>query len=97
MTNEANKLKKEITAIVDRDKRGFWGDPKPLRVSIDIFENWECKDGSVKKKDIANREKFLVDSIFNALGVDDRYIFEHTMRKIQSEDIEKAVITIEVI
>ncbi len=95
LTNEANKLKKEIKEIIDSCAKyvGIPGDTR-LKVSIDIFENWECKDGSVKKKDIANREKFLVDAIFQALGIDDRYIFEHTMRKVQSEDIEKAVITI---
>ena len=47
----------------------------------------------MKKKDIANREKFLIDSVFNALGLDDCFIFEHAMRKAQSDE-EKAIIII---
>ncbi len=64
-----------------------------LRVTVEIHEDWLCKDGSVKRKDVANREKFLIDSIFDALNVDDKYIFEHVMRKVQ-DDKEFAVITI---
>jgi len=45
------------------------------------------------EKDIANRKKFLIDSVFRGLGLDDSFIFEHTMFKVQSEE-EKAAITI---
>jgi Holliday junction resolvase RusA-like endonuclease len=65
-----------------------------LIVSVNIFENWFTKKGTVRRIDIANREKFLIDSVFNALGLDDCFIFEHVMRKVQSE-YEKAVITIQ--
>ena len=49
--------------------------------------------GDVKKVDISNREKFLIDSVFNALEIDDKNIFEHTMKKIQ-DDEEFALIEI---
>lgn len=65
-----------------------------LKVSVEIYENWYCTDGVVKKKDIANREKFLIDSVFEALNIDDKYIFENTFKKINS-NVERAVITIE--
>ncbi len=64
-----------------------------LSVTVEIYENWHTKKGAVKKKDIANREKFLIDSVFNALGLDDCFIFEHTMFKVQSEE-EKVAITV---
>lgn len=41
----------------------------------------------------SNREKFLIDSVFNALGLDDCFVFEHTMIKVQSDE-EKSVILI---
>ena len=64
-----------------------------LKVKVDIYENWLTKKGEVKRVDIANREKFLIDSIFEGLGIDDKYIFLHEMQKIQSIE-EKAIITI---
>jgi len=64
-----------------------------ISVIVEIYENWFTKKGAVKKKDVANREKFLIDSVFNALGLDDCFIFEHVMRKMQSDE-EKAVIMV---
>lgn len=64
-----------------------------LSVRVEIYENWHTKRGDIKKKDIANREKFLIDSVFKSLELDDCYIFEHTMFKIQSDE-EKSEITI---
>ena len=65
-----------------------------LSVHVKVHEDWFCKNGNVKRKDVSNREKFLIDSVFNALGIDDKMIFKHTMEKIQSES-EKSEITIE--
>jgi len=68
---------------------------KKLKLFVEIYENWYTKKKEVKTKDLSNREKFLSDSIFEALGIDDKFIWEHSMKKIQSKDEEKAVITIE--
>ena len=74
-----------------------WKCPEvPLKVTIGIRENWYNKNGTVKKMDVANREKFLIDSIFKALKIDDRYIWEIKLTKLHSEDIERAIIDIEV-
>jgi Holliday junction resolvase RusA-like endonuclease len=64
-----------------------------LSVIIEVYENWYTKKGDVKKKDVANREKFLIDSVFNALGLDDCFVFEHTMIKVQSDE-ERAILSI---
>ena len=97
MKKEAKELREEIENIINRDNLfGFYKDPKPVKVIVEAYENWYCKDGSVARKDIANREKFLVDSVFKALGIDDQYVFDLTMRKINSRE-EKTVIIIEVI
>jgi len=41
-----------------------------------------------------NREKFLIDSVFGTLNTDDKFIYELTMKKIQSEK-EFTVVVIE--
>ena len=94
LTKEAKELKEQIADIV-RVKHFNTEDydNKPLKVSVRISEDWLCKDKSIKRKDIANREKFLIDSIFDALGLDDKLIFVHIMEKVQSKD-EHAIVSI---
>jgi hypothetical protein len=91
LTKEARALQKTIKELVPecsvKDKK--------LLVQVLIYENWLNQDGTVKTKDVSNREKFLIDSVFKALGVDDKYIFCQTLIKVQSVDVEKSVITIE--
>jgi len=95
MTKEARELRKKIEEIVYKDKNTYEENlfDKKLKVEVEIYEDWYTKKGEVKKKDISNREKFLVDSVFNSLGLDDKFIFEHIMKKIQSKE-EFAVIRI---
>ena len=96
MTREAKKVREKIIEIVDKVSTDYLLlTSLPLKAHIDVYENWLNKDGSVKKMDIANREKFLIDSVFKALGIDDRYIFQLTMRKVQSKE-EYVEVTIEV-
>jgi len=98
LTKEAKDLKKYIDECIlentELDERDRLRDKK-LRVEVIIYENWETKKGDVARKDVSNREKFLIDSIFNSLGLDDKYIFAHSMFKIQSSEEEKAVVYIE--
>jgi len=95
LKNEAKKLREEIKElIINQAFPLFAQQDVKLKVSVEIHEDWFCKDGSVKKKDIANREKFLIDSVFDAIGIDDKLIFEHSMKKIQS-DKEFSIIEIE--
>lgn len=89
MTKEAKELKKEIQEIVDKEGLRFDYRPyldKPLKVIVEIHENWFNKDKTIKRKDVANREKFLIDSIFDALEINDKNIFENTFIKIQDEE-----------
>lgn len=102
LTKEAKELKEKIKEIViDASSKDIDGWDKikaeiPLRVHVFIYENWYCKNGSVKRVDIANREKFLIDSVFDALGIDDKFIFSHTMTKLNSVN-EYALIEISVL
>lgn len=90
---EAKKLKQHITDLVKiLPKQDF--EDKKLKVIIEVYENWLTKKGEVKNKDVANREKFLIDSVLECLGLDDKYIYEMIIRKMQSES-EQAIIKIE--
>jgi len=100
LTKEARELREKINYIVissiaNNYDLGKIRDDTKLKVTTEIYENWYTKKGDIKRKDIANREKFLIDSIFNSLKIDDKYIFEHTFKKIQSEK-EYTLIKIEV-
>ncbi len=59
-----------------------------LRAHVYLKENWLCKNGEIKKSDLDNRLKFLLDSIFRGLEIDDKYIFEIIAKKMQSETEE---------
>jgi len=100
ITKEAKEVKAKIAEEVKEAMKNqyIWtGEVTPkLKIQIAIYENWLTKKGEVARKDISNREKFLMDSIFEVLKIDDKFIFSHTMVKIQSEEVEKAVVTIEV-
>ena len=95
MKATARKIQADILAIVDqidwRDKN-FLRDKK-LAVNVAVHESWYTGAGTVRKKDIANREKFLIDSIFKALAIDDSNIWAMGFFKIDSEE-EKSIVTI---
>ena len=99
LKTEAKKLREEIDKIVKSypysDKQDL--KDKPLKVVVYLYEDWYCLNGSVKRVDVDNRAKFLLDSVFNALGIDDRYIFELTMIKTTSlnDNENHAIIEIE--
>ncbi len=96
LTKEARELRDFISRTVRLTKPDcFEFAEKKLIVQVDIYENWFTKKGLVAKKDISNREKFLIDSVFKALDMDDKFIFIHGLRKVQSESEEKAVIKID--
>ncbi len=97
LKKEAREIKKQIKEIIDSipiNMGDSWLTEVPLKVDIDVHENWYTKKDTVKHKDVMNRSKFLIDSVFQVLGIDDKFIFEHTINKIQSETEEKSVITI---
>lgn len=98
LTKEAKDLRLEILGIIAN--LGLNVDylaSNKLKIVTEIHENWYTLDGEILRKDVGNREKFLIDSIFEALGLDDKIIWEHTIKKVQNDDEEKAVITFEVI
>jgi len=87
MTTEARNLREEIKRIVYKSLPFDCANLNDgLKVEVGIHENWLTKKGQVARKDIANREKFLIDSIFKALDIDDKFIFQHKFIKVQDNE-----------
>jgi Holliday junction resolvase RusA-like endonuclease len=98
MKTEAKELREKIIELIN--KKIFKHEieylvDKELKVRIEIYEDWYNKDLTVKKKDIQNREKFLVDSVFNALDIDDKYVFECSFIKKQCDNDEYSIVFID--
>ena len=66
----------------------------PLDVKLEVYENWLTKKGEVKRVDLDNRAKFGLDSVFEGLQLDDKYIYKLTLLKVQSKT-EKSIVYIE--
>ena len=99
LTKEARSLKEDIQVFLDEqvDYSDFLNfKEKELRVTVDVYENWYTKKGTVARKDVSNREKWLIDTVFKILGLNDKFIFNHKMNKVQSTT-EKTIINIEII
>jgi Holliday junction resolvase RusA-like endonuclease len=69
-----------------------------LKAHIQITRNWLTKDKRIKRIDIANYEKTLIDTLSEILGFEDSQIFEINMKKIQCDlNREKTEVLIEAI
>jgi len=95
MKREAKELREKINNIVSKINNDLNNDSK-LKVLVEIYENWFNKDNTIKRIDVLNREKFLIDSIFNSIGIDDKNIFDCQFIKKQSNK-EQSIITINTI
>lgn len=92
LTKEAKEIRKTILKLLEGKINDL--DNKRLEVKVYIVENWLTKKNELKRKDVSNREKFLIDSVFQGLGLDDKFIVKEEMIKVQSKDKELARIVI---
>jgi len=88
---EAKELRADIIDIINEQRKQLGFDirdfqERQLKVRVEVHEDWYCKNGAVKRKDVSNREKFLIDTVFEALDLEDKFIWEHEMAKIQSDE-----------
>ncbi|MFI5405085.1 MAG: RusA family crossover junction endodeoxyribonuclease [Nitrososphaerales archaeon] len=99
LPREGKEFKERIGNICNQELLNL-GDTKPdftdkkLVVKMWVSENWFNKDGTIKKKDLMNKEKFVIDSVFKGLNLDDSQIFVFLSRKITgSSDKTKIVLS----
>lgn len=87
LSPEARKFKEMVEALVV----SLQLDPPEGKLIVAIrlhSPRWLLKDGlRIRKMDIQNREKAVIDSVFKALGVDDSSIWLISMEKVV--DIEE--------
>lgn len=94
-----NQLKQHLrvnTALSD-ELRAM--EDMPLICTIKVYGNWSTKQGKIKKADICNKEKLLVDSLITVLNdnnfnLDDSQFYCVILQKLYS-DVDKTVIMIE--
>lgn len=67
---------------------------RKLSISIEVHEKWITKAGEVAKRDLSNKSKFLIDSIFMALGTDDKFLWEIKMNKDHNAEEDKVIVII---
>lgn len=91
---DAKKLRQEIIQLCDKSQAMSLVSTK-LKVTVEIYENWHTKSTGVRRVDISNREKFLIDSVFEGLGLDDKWIFEQKLIKREDLENEYSIIQIE--
>jgi len=65
-----------------------------FEVSLRFYGNWFFKNGKVKRADVQNLIKILIDALFERIGVDDSRIFAIAAFKEQSE-VRKVEVRIE--
>ena len=53
-------------------------------IDIEIHDNWYTKQGKVKRKDVQNLDRLLIDAIFNKIGIDDSHIFVERISKVHN-------------
>ncbi|MFA5133060.1 MAG: RusA family crossover junction endodeoxyribonuclease [Candidatus Paceibacterota bacterium] len=66
-----------------------------MRITIMYNNDWHYKNGKIRRKDIQNLDKLLIDALAERLNCDDSQFFEVHLFKIQS-DKTFTVINIEV-
>lgn len=72
-----------------------WAKGKYLRIEMD-FESpsWFYKNGGLRRRDVDNLEKLVLDTVFEKLDCDDSYVIEKVSRKSIGDD-EKIIIRLE--
>jgi Holliday junction resolvase RusA-like endonuclease len=90
------------TMYISREAREYKNDVKRFmppckfntsrfHITIDLRGNWFYKNGKVKRADIQNLTKLLIDSIFEKLGLDDSSVWSMLVTKTQADREETHV------
>ena len=87
LSQQARKFK-DIVAI----HMPYWELPKGEVLFImhnRYHANWYYKNGKIKKKDVQNMNRLLIDAVFKKLGLDDCHLWMCIDTKVQSDDKEE--------
>jgi Holliday junction resolvase RusA-like endonuclease len=62
------------------------GEDDLIQLEIEVYQNWFFKNGKIKKEDIHNMDKILIDSMCGKWGIDDSRVQLMSIQKIQSDE-----------
>lgn len=66
----------------------------PASITMTVQTDWYYKNGKMRKLDVQNLAKVVVDFVCEKAGVDDNLIWEFTARKKQAPEREGVEVTI---
>lgn len=61
------------------------GDNDMVELEITVHRDWMCKNGKIKKVDIQNMQKVLVDLVCEKQGFDDKHVWRCVIEKVQDD------------
>lgn len=68
--------------------------PLIFNIYTKYYSNWYYKNGKVKKVDVQNMDRLLIDAVFSTMGRDDSFLWKVTNEKVQSDE-ERTVVKME--
>ena len=92
LTDDALLWRTRTTPFV---KACRWPDDWLLKLTLDYYsDSWHYKNGKLRRLDVQNLEKLLIDTLFNKWGWDDSRIVEKVSRKLYGPR-EQIAVTLE--
>lgn len=70
---------------------------QPHRLTIVHHGNWHTLEGKPRKRDVSNYVKALEDVLCEWLGMDDRWVYEISARKVHDPDRPRMEVTLSTI
>lgn len=87
---DAKKYKQQVIIHTPHWDVAYNKDLK-LRIDLEFRANWYYKNGKMKKKDIQNMDKLVIDAVFTKLGIDDSHVWYNSNSKVQSDKHETQI------
>ncbi len=89
-SHQANEWQKMVIDILSHEETVPVG---LLSIDIELHGSWYTQNNTVRKKDLDNYLKCLIDCVTKGIGVDDSWVFNLNARKVESLK-EKTVVHI---
>jgi len=91
LTKKAREFKRSVKLLTPPNSK--LSDNSKLQLKVEIHNDWYYKNGKVKRLDIQNLDKLLIDAICEKWGIDDCRIWDSHFLKVQSAE-KKTVVDI---
>jgi Holliday junction resolvase RusA-like endonuclease len=94
LTQEARMFKQKVKMVMPP----FEFTPQALfDIEINYYHDWYYKNGKVRRLDVQNLDKLLIDAVFEKLGTDDSRLWSVTLRKLQKDDAPMTTVLLSII